>query len=208
MRVAAFLFFALVGWNEVFGIDTVPQLNMSQYIGRWYQMYSDKIVLESFQRNAVCVTADYTLRKDGKIGVLNSERLYTERGEGKNITGYVYLKDTKQPGKLTLHLDGVPLDTPYWVVKLGPVSKTGKNLYQYSIVSDSMQIQLYVLARDVDSFKILYDKEVKSWLANHGFNRFYNKPVPVLQNDNCLYPKTRASPFQSHMEFSGQENRP
>ena len=53
-----------------------------------------------------------TLRKDGKIGVVNSERLYTETGEGKNITGYVYLTDPKEPGKLTVHLQGTPADLP------------------------------------------------------------------------------------------------
>lgn len=53
-----------------------------------------------------------TLRKDGKVGVLNSERLRTPTGEGKNITGYAYIPDPKEPGKLKVHLGGTPVDAP------------------------------------------------------------------------------------------------
>ena len=59
----------------------------------------------------LCFCLD-SLRKDGKIGVLNSERLKTETGEGKNITGYVYMPDPKEPGKLIVHLEGTPFDAP------------------------------------------------------------------------------------------------
>ena len=54
-----------------------------------------------------------TQREDGKIGVLNSQRLKTETGVGKNITGYAYIPDTKQPGKLKVRLQGgVPFAAP------------------------------------------------------------------------------------------------
>ena len=92
-----------------------------------------------------------------------------------------------------------------WVVKLGPASFGEQNLYQYSIVTDNQQFQLYVLARDVDTFKSQYDEEVKSWLADHGFTKIYNKPIPILQNKNCLYPKPRVSPYQTLMEFLSQQ---
>ena len=60
----------------------------------------------------LCCHYTDTLRKDEKIGVLNSERLKTETGNAKNITGYAYVPDPKEPGKLKVHLDGVPLDAP------------------------------------------------------------------------------------------------
>ena len=37
-RIVALLVFALSNCNYAFGIDTVPSLNRSQYIGRWYQV--------------------------------------------------------------------------------------------------------------------------------------------------------------------------
>jgi len=58
-------------------IDTVPQLNISQYIGRWYQvcsmryeqlisialcgelqMYADFVIDHTFGRNCICATAN------------------------------------------------------------------------------------------------------------------------------------------------------
>ena len=44
--------------------------------------------------------------------MVNSERLKTETGDGKNITGYVYIPDPKEPGKLKVHLEGTPFDAP------------------------------------------------------------------------------------------------
>ncbi|CAH3145606.1 unnamed protein product [Pocillopora meandrina] len=141
-----------------------------------------------------------TLEKDGKVGVLNSERLRTPTGEGKNITGYAYIPDPNQPGKLKVHLGGVPVDAPYWVVKLGPPT-FGEGLYQYSVVTDNLQITLFVLARDVDTFKSQYDEEVRNWLTENGFTRFYNKPVATLQNKECIYVAERPSSHQTVEEF-------
>lgn len=196
--------FVIFSCCDAFGINTVPSLNVTQYLGRWYQMYSDAAVMSTFERDAVCVTADYSLRKDGKIGVLNSERLKTETGEGKNITGYVYMPNPKEPGKLIVHLEGTPFDAPYWIVKLGPASFGEQNEYQYAVVTDNMQIQLYVLARDVNNFRSQYDKEVLSWLAENGFTRIYNKPVATVQDEKCLYPDKK-SLYQSLGEFLEQK---
>ncbi len=82
-----------------------------------------------------------------------------------------------------------------WVVKLGPPSFGGNGLYQYSVITDNLQATLFVLARDVDTF----------WLAENGFTQFWNKPVPTVQNKNCLYPGNRASPYQTLREFLEDE---
>ena len=65
-------------------------------------------------------------------------------------------------------------------------------MYQYAIVTDNLQIGLYVLARDVNNFRSQYDKEVLSWLAENGFTHFYNKPVATVQNEKCLYPDKKS----------------
>ncbi|XP_068713369.1 outer membrane lipoprotein Blc-like [Montipora capricornis] len=200
------LVFSLVGLSDAnVGIDTVPVLNVTKYLGRWYQIYADAVVIDTFERDAVCVTADYTLRKDKKIGVLNSERLKTVKGKGKNITGYAYIPDPKQPGKLKVHLEGTFFDAPYWVVKLGPPSFSKQNLYQYSVITDPVKVTLFVLARDVKTFKSQYDVEVTEWLKENGFTRFFNKPIATLQSDECPYPGNRASPYQSLEEFLNME---
>ena len=39
MKLVVFLVFALLGWSDALGIDTVPTLNVTQYLGRWYQVF-------------------------------------------------------------------------------------------------------------------------------------------------------------------------
>jgi hypothetical protein len=39
-------------------LPTVPKLNTTKYLGRWYQMYEDLIVKEWFERKGFCDTAD------------------------------------------------------------------------------------------------------------------------------------------------------
>jgi apolipoprotein D and lipocalin family protein len=57
-----------------------------------------------------CASKDTLLRKDGKIGVLNSQRIKTPSGELKQIIGYAYTPDPKVPGKLRVHFDVAPVD--------------------------------------------------------------------------------------------------
>lgn len=96
-------------------------LSVTQYV--WQRIVSVNLCLQTAYKSIpletevqffIALTANTldTLEKDGKVGVLNSERLRTPTGEGKNITGYAYIPDPNQPGKLKVHLGGVPVDAP------------------------------------------------------------------------------------------------
>ena len=37
--------------------------NVESYLGLWYQMYADSFVTNSFEKNAYCDTATYTMRR-------------------------------------------------------------------------------------------------------------------------------------------------
>ena len=43
MKFVVFLAFALLGWSDALGIDTVPALNVTQYLGRWYQVFKQSL---------------------------------------------------------------------------------------------------------------------------------------------------------------------
>ena len=61
-------------WNSVECPETriKQDFDMSQYIGRWHESYrSIGIPFEKGQ----CVTADYSMRDDGLVRVLNSEQV-------------------------------------------------------------------------------------------------------------------------------------
>jgi lipocalin/C1A family cysteine protease len=153
--------------------DTVSELNVNQYDGHWYQVYGAPTNV-IFQGYGECITADYLLLDDGNVGVLNSQ--INENYELETISGYAYYKNVSEPGKLTVHLEGVPTDSPYWVVKLGEVID---DEYQYSVITTPSGVSLWVLVRDIDTFYENYDEEVRDFLDEYKF--IYT----TIKQDNC-----------------------
>lgn len=151
---------------------TVDELKVNSYLGHWTQVYGAP-TNSIFQGYGTCLTADYGLLDNGQISVLNAQ--LNKNKEVETISGYGYYQNVSEPGKLTVHLDGVPVDSPYWVVKLG---ETVDNQYQYSIITTPSGISLWVLTRDVDKFNELYSAEVKDFLDKNNF-----KYVSIKQDD-------------------------
>ncbi len=56
LKLVAVLLLACVASTAA--VDTVSELDLNLYLGRWYQVYADLTVMMTFERNAVCVTAD------------------------------------------------------------------------------------------------------------------------------------------------------
>ena len=143
---------------------TVSELKLDAYLGHWTQMYGAP-TNAIFQGYGTCATADYGLMDNGQVSVLNVQ--LNKNKEIKQISGYGYYKNASEPGKLTVHLEGVPVDSPYWIVKLGEMVD---NQYQYSIITTPSGISLWVLTRDIDTFNELYLDEVKKYLDANNFN--------------------------------------
>ena len=153
----------------------VDDLNLPNYMGKWYQVYKDKFD-NVFQKNGICSTAEYTLDKD-IVKVFNKQ---ITNDEYDSITGIAYYSDDDCCGYLTVQLkDQSP--APYWVLELGPIVD---DLYDYSIVSDNKAISLFVLTRDVDRFYKLYQEQVDASLKDFGFTKAYNKPE-IMNQTNC-----------------------
>jgi len=171
-------------------LTTVPTLNVDQYLGRWYQIYANAFVFNTFEKDAVCVTADYHRAFDGKIGILNSNNLKTPSGPKSIIRGYAYVEDASKPGQLTVQLNGIPFDSPYWIVQLGPVVR-GK--YSYSVITDPLLTTLFVLARNVNDFYSKYNSTVYPFLLELGFTSA-NSPIVTLQS-GCNYSFTSAQQY-------------
>jgi lipocalin len=156
-------------------ITPVSTLDVASYLGHWtlaYQAPTNVI----FQGYGTCITADYGLLENGNINVINTQ--LDQRHEIEQITGYGYYKNVSEPGKLTVHLDGVPVDSPYWVIKLGEVKN---NQYQYSIITTPSGISLWVLTRDIDTFFEIYNTEVIEFLDQYRFK------YDLVSQTNCKY---------------------
>lgn len=154
-------------------LETVSALSVPEYLGHWQQVYQSPTNV-IFQGYGTCITADYGILDNGYINVVNTQ--LNKENEIEQITGYGYYKNVSEPGKLTVHLEGVPVDSPYWVVGLGPI-KDGQ--YQYSIITVPSGVSLWVLVRDIESFFQLYNAEVVAFLDS---NHFKYEPV---QQTNC-----------------------
>lgn len=168
------------------GLSPVPAINVTQYLGRWYQMYDDLLVQGTFEANSYCDTADYALNPNGTVSVHNRERVGSVSGVESEIYGYAAQSDPSNPGALTVYLQGVPVGAPYWIFLLGPATYTSANLYQYAVVSDPLQLSLFVLARNVTDFYAHYDAPVRQWLNATGFNNLVNTPIATTQL-GCTY---------------------
>jgi lipocalin len=169
-----------------FGVYTVAQVsefNQTQYLGRWYQVYSDLIVDATFENSSFCDTADYGLYPNNTISVLNKERQYNVTGPQRQIYGWADVTDKTKPGELTVHLQTTAFGAPYWVYQLGPVEK---DEYQYSIVSDPFKLTLFVLARNVTKFMDKYNRNVTDYLTEEGFTDLWNSPI-VTPQEGCEY---------------------
>ena len=142
-------------------VTTITTLNLESYVGRWYQIYGNKFD-QFFEKLASCITADYGLIPSGNISVLNSQY---EDNKIVQIEGHAYYSSMNKnpslfPGQLTVNLDGVPHDSPYWVYNLGPENSENNDYYDWALVSDPLKLSLFVLARDVNDYYENYDSEV------------------------------------------------
>ena len=161
--------------------QTVPELNTTAYLGRWYQMYSDLIVEATFENASLCDTADYGLWPNGTISVWNRERQYAVDGPERQIFGWAAQdNNSTEPGQLTVHLQTTGFGAPYWVYELGPATYNG-SLYEYSIVSDPFKATLFVLARNVSEFYTRWAANVSATLESLGFTGWLNSPLKTTQ---------------------------
>ncbi len=141
-------------------VTTVKQIELSRYLGRWYQV---AYFPTRFQPNVgKLVTADYSLLPNGKIKVVNT--IYNDtagREIRKQAKGKAYPVD-KSNSKLKVTFFW-PFKGDYWVVKMD------ERNYSYTVVSDPKREYLWILARKLPFDAGTY-QEIKSWLTANGWD--------------------------------------
>ena len=117
------------------GVSPVEQLDTQRYLGTWYEVAR---LDHSFERGLSNVTADYSMREDGGLRVIN--RGYsTEEGDWQQAEGRAYTVEEDQPGHLKVSFFG-PFFGSYVVFELDPD-------YQYAFVAGNTTNYLWLLAR-------------------------------------------------------------
>ncbi len=82
----------------------------ADYVGRWYEVARFPVV---FQRGCTATTADYALRPDGTLSVMNRCRMGAPDGPERSISGRARVV---APGRLEVRLGWIPVGAPYWVL--------------------------------------------------------------------------------------------
>ncbi len=121
------------------GNRSVPQpaksVDLQKYLGRWYEIARYE---QGFQKGCEGVTADYSLRPDGSIGVLN--RCRKPDGRISEARGRAKIVDPATNAKLKVSFFG-PFYGDYWVLDHA-------DDYRWSIVGEGSGRYLWLLSRD------------------------------------------------------------
>lgn len=117
-------------------LQTVPRVDLQRYLGTWYEIASFP---QSFQRGCTATTANYSLRPDGDIRVLNTCHLERVDGEKKEAIGIARVVDRETNAKLEVSFFR-PFWGDYWIIELG-------DDYEYVVVGHPGRDFLWILSR-------------------------------------------------------------
>jgi apolipoprotein D and lipocalin family protein len=118
-------------------LKTVPEIDLNRYTGKWYEIAR---LPNSFEKGLVCCTAEYSLRPDGKIKVINSGVKEDDPGKISSVTGKAWQPDKNEPGRLKVQFFW-PFAGGYYIFHLDTAN------YQYVLVGDPSRKYLWILAR-------------------------------------------------------------
>jgi apolipoprotein D and lipocalin family protein len=118
------------------GVVAVTDFELDRYLGKWYEIAR---LDHSFERGLNNISAEYTLRDDGGVKVINSgfskEDNAWEQAEGK-----AYFVDSTDSGHLKVSFFG-PFYGSYIIFELD------RKNYQYAFVSGPNTSYLWLLSR-------------------------------------------------------------
>ena len=128
-------------------LTTVPGVDINRYAGKWYEIAR---LPNSFEKGLVCCTAEYGLRDDGKISVINAG-VKEESGKISSVKGKAWIPDINEPGRLKVQFFW-PFAAGYYIFHLDQ-----KN-YQYALVGTPSRKYLWILARSPKIEESLYQE--------------------------------------------------
>jgi apolipoprotein D and lipocalin family protein len=142
----------------------VQSFELERYLGKWYEIAR---LDHSFERGLEQVTADYSLRDDGGIRVLN-RGFSKEDNEWKEAEGKAYFVGDKGTGHLKVSFFG-PFYSSYIIFGLD------RQNYDYAFVSGPSLSYLWLLSR-------------KTTVSQEVMDRFLEKAESLgFDTENLIY---------------------
>lgn len=118
------------------GVTPVQDFDLNRYLGKWYEIAR---LDHRFERGLESVTAEYSLRDDGGVRVIN-RGFSRSRNEWREAEGRAYFVRGQDEGYLKVSFFG-PFYGSYVIFELDRES------YQYAFVTSSSTSYLWLLAR-------------------------------------------------------------
>jgi apolipoprotein D and lipocalin family protein len=145
-------------------LSVVQSVDLNRYAGKWYEIA--RLPNRFEDQCAGDVTATYTLRKDGRVGVVNQCR--KKNGEIDRAEGIARVVDKQTNAKLKVRfapswISFLPFVWgDYWIIDLAPD-------YSYSVVGEPGRDYLWILSRTPTISDDLY-KELVGKIESKGFD--------------------------------------
>lgn len=139
-------------------LAVVDSVDLDRYLGKWYEIARYPAW---FQRNCTAVTAEYSLRDDGKIKVVNSCRKKSLDGKLKSANGRAKIVVDGNNAKLKVSFFG-PFWGDYWILDLDPD-------YNWAVVGMPSRKYLWILNRSPEMDQEIFDRIV-SRLPEMGYD--------------------------------------
>lgn len=118
------------------GVEPVSGFELDRYLGTWYEIAR---LDHRFERGLRNVTAEYRMREDGGVKVVN-RGFNTDEGEWESAAGKAYFVGDESTGQLKVSFFG-PFYGGYNIVALD------HDNYQYALVAGPNRDYLWVLSR-------------------------------------------------------------
>lgn len=156
-------------------IQTVPYVDVKQYLGTWYQISHNPL---PFEGSCACSRQVLGLATNGtgRVTVYNSCNDKTPQGVLREISGFATNDDPATNAKFTVDF-GLPKLGKYWIIGLGAN-------YEYAVVSDPSETSLYILSKTPTLSPALYQEAFEKAAAQTSTDK-----LVVTDHTACVYPQ-------------------
>lgn len=158
--------FALASCAQDKPLETVKNVDLSKYVGKWYEIAAFP---QFFEKGCSCTFAEYRVKEDGVIEIKNN---CIKKGKPSSANGKAFITDKKTNAKLDVQFFW-PFRGKYWIIALAPD-------YSYAIIGHPNRKYLWILNR-----KPVMNEQTYNYLVSVAANKGFDVRNIVRTNQNC-----------------------
>lgn len=149
-------------------LPTIDNVDINQYQGKRYEIAR---LPNNFEKGLNCVTAEYTIKTNGKVNVLNKD-YSANNSKWKSSQGTAWASDEAFPGQLKVSFFW-PFAGDYYIIALA-------DDYSYALVGAPDRNYLWVLSRTKTLDEATYEQLIQI-AKNQNFDTSNLEKI----NQNC-----------------------